>query len=184
MKSRRKPRPAPVDGFTLTPERVPKKFVPRESSAQEKIFLHFHGRAPERRVKRTKAGLVEYYTKAIAPACDLPGADLLYATLAGVRMTVGQVAKLRRGGLRPGAPDINLDVARHGYAGLRIELKRGKGKYARADPHQIAWIKRLQTEGYFAGVCKGAEHAIETITWYLSGPRTQLMVEIEQRLDE
>lgn len=75
----------------------------------------------------------------------------------------GQRAK--RKGLAKGYPDINLDIARHGFHGLRIELKR-PGERPTMD--QLDWLERLTTAGYLALICWGADPTIATIADYLS----------------
>ena len=100
----------------------------------------------------------------------LPGIDLLYATLNGVRLPIGLAVKMSKAGLKRGPLDINLDVARGGFHGLRIEMKRIKGGVETRE--QFVWAKRLRDEGYQAFVCPGAGSAIAMIEHYLRQPRT------------
>ena len=67
-------------------------------------------------------------------------------------------------GVRAGYPDILLDVAKHGYHGLRIEMKRMGNK-----PTQLQrdWHERLVAQGYAVVVCYSAEEAWDTILKYL-----------------
>ena len=60
---------------------------------------------------------------------------------------------------------IKTAVARNGYHGLYIELKRQKG--GTVSETQKSWITALAGQGYKAVVCKGAEEAIGTIKNYL-----------------
>lgn len=71
------------------------------------------------------------------------------------------------GCIRPGFPDINLPVARGGYHGLFIELKRRKD--GRVSSDQQWWLDRLRGQGYCATVAKGAEEAKEIVLGYLGG---------------
>jgi len=64
-------------------------------------------------------------------------------------------------------PAILLDVPRGGFHGLRIELKREKGSYPTED--QKEWLRRLREYGYCACVCRGFDHARQTIENYLDG---------------
>ena len=105
--------------------------------------------------------------------CKLPGVDLLYATLNGVKLPIGYAVKLSKAGLKRGPLDINLDVARGGYFGLRVELKRTK--YGQLTPEQIEWRYRLSQEGYASGVAYGASKAIAMIENYLKQPRTMVI---------
>ena len=75
--------------------------------------------------------------------------------------------RLRAEGLKKGVPDICLPVARMGFHGLYIELKRIKN--GRATEEQRAWLKKLTAEGYLACICHGGQAAAEVITDYLNG---------------
>ena len=78
-------------------------------------------------------------------------------------------ARLKSEGLRAGVPDINLDVARGEYHGLRIEMKRRRG--GRISPEQAAWLEALREQGYAAIVARGWEEAADAIEKYLRGDR-------------
>ena len=73
---------------------------------------------------------------------------------------------LRMQGVKPGIPDIFLPVARGGWHGLYIEMKRRNG--GRLSDEQAAMLEALREQGYCAWVCKGANDAIDLITEYLS----------------
>ena len=73
--------------------------------------------------------------------------------------------KFKAEGLRKGYPDLGLDMARRGFHGLRIELKRVKG--SKTSDEQIEWIEYLTAQEYYAVVCTGAVDAIRLIGWYL-----------------
>lgn len=68
-------------------------------------------------------------------------------------------------GLKSGVPDICLPVARGGYHGLYIEMKRQQGSYA--TQKQREWIEALREQGYRAEVCRGFDEASELILAYL-----------------
>ena len=78
-------------------------------------------------------------------------------------------ARLKAEGLRAGVPDINLDVARGEFHGLRIEMKRRRG--GRVSPEQAAWLEALREQGYAAVVAYGWEEAADEIEKYLRGDR-------------
>jgi hypothetical protein len=73
--------------------------------------------------------------------------------------------RLTAEGVRRGVPDICLPVARGGFHGLYIELKR-REKWKISD-EQENWLKALAKEGYSAFVCFGCEEAKATIEAYL-----------------
>lgn len=68
-------------------------------------------------------------------------------------------------GLKKGVPDNFLPVARGGYHGLYIELKRVRG--GKLSPEQRQWIDNLNAQGYRAEVCKGWQASVQVIEDYL-----------------
>jgi len=90
----------------------------------------------------------------------------IYSHLNGMRTTVGTAIKARDAGAKAGTPDLFLPVARGGYHGLYIEMKRQKGGTLSAI--QKDTIESLKEEGYAVYVCKGAKAASEVITTYMS----------------
>ena len=99
---------------------------------------------------------------------NLPELEYLNGSLNGVRLTIGQAVKAKRGGMKKGFPDISLPVPRGGYHGLFIELKVDKNK---PSSEQEAWLERLVDQGYYAAVVWGADAAITLIEFYLRGAR-------------
>ena len=73
---------------------------------------------------------------------------------------------LRLQGVKSGVPDLFLPVARGGWHGLFIELKRQKG--GRLSEDQKAWIDALNEQHYYATVAQGAEEACDVIFKYLT----------------
>lgn len=66
-------------------------------------------------------------------------------------------------GVRPGNPDIYVDVARGGYYGLRIELKAPGG---RLTPEQVVVGKGLLNQGYLWVEARGWLRAAAVCRWY------------------
>ncbi|MCL2183364.1 MAG: VRR-NUC domain-containing protein [Chitinispirillia bacterium] len=95
-----------------------------------------------------------------------PELALLHAIPNGGHRRKAVAAKLKAEGVKSGVPDIDLPVARGGYHGLKIEMKRTRGGVT--SPEQKWWIEQLTAQGYSASVCHGAESAIKTIEWYLN----------------
>lgn len=95
----------------------------------------------------------------------------LVGSASGARLTMGNLMKLKRAGvIKKAWPDLFLAVAvetyhRDLFHGLFIELKRRKG--GTVSPEQAIMIGDLQSLGYKAIVCKGADHAITEIKRYL-----------------
>lgn len=90
-------------------------------------------------------------------------------------------AKMKREGLSPGYPDTLLDVARGGWYGLRVEVKKSAHWNERLDmPYaagrptadQKRWHERLTLNGYLVAVSWGWEPAWSLFLWYLHLPLT------------
>lgn len=126
--------------FKLT---APKPFIPKEMDEQIAVFEYAHYAAKQD-----------------------PRWKLLFATMNGVRVSIGLARKMKRAGNRPGVPDLFLPVV--GYAGcpgLWIELKRLKGGVLSDD--QKWWHAALAMQNYQVRVAKGAAAAISLIKEYL-----------------
>ena len=78
---------------------------------------------------------------------------------------ISYARKQQRLGLKAGVPDLFLPVARGGFHGLFIELKRQRG--GTVSQKQEDWIGRLQVEGYRVEVCKGWQRAAKILCEYL-----------------
>lgn len=77
--------------------------------------------------------------------------------------------RLKAQGVRAGQLDLNLDVGRGGWFGLRIELKATReelGKAPPVDPKQRKIIAELREDGYYACVCEGWDAARSVLVWY------------------
>ena len=94
-----------------------------------------------------------------------PELGLLYAIPNGGKRAIKTAIALKAQGVKSGVPDMCLPVARGGYHGLYIELKRQKGGVV--SETQKSWRTALAKQGYKAVVCKGADEAIGTIKEYL-----------------
>lgn len=95
-----------------------------------------------------------------------PNLNLIYAIPNAGKRSLAIGAKMKREGLKSGVPDLFLPVARKGYHGLYIEMKRRKG--GSVSKEQKDWIRDLTEEGYQVLVCKGADEAIKAICDYLN----------------
>lgn len=95
-----------------------------------------------------------------ASAARYPGCELLF------HIPNENAHHKVRQGVCAGVPDLLLPVARGGYHGLWLELKRADGSN-HPSPLQLAWLARLECEGYRCCVAYGAAQAIDAITKYL-----------------
>lgn len=94
-----------------------------------------------------------------------PEVSLLFHIPNGGRRDAAEAANLKRQGVKPGVPDLFFPVARGGYNGLFIELKRTEG--GRLSEYQKHWLHLLEKQGYCAVVCHGAREAVDVIIRYL-----------------
>lgn len=90
---------------------------------------------------------------------------LLHAIPNGGYRSMSTAKVLKMTGVKAGVPDMFLPVARKGFHGLYIELKRIKRSALSA--HQAEWIDALKAQGYKCEVCKGWIEARDTILGYL-----------------
>lgn len=75
-----------------------------------------------------------------------------------------EAVKLKRTGVSAGVPDLCVPMARSGYHGLFLELKRLKG--GKISENQQYWIDVLRAQGYKCEVCPGFEAAKLVIDEY------------------
>ena len=94
-----------------------------------------------------------------------PEIDLLYHIPNGGRRGKAEAGRFKNEGVKSGVPDICLPVARGGFHGLYIEMKRQKG--SRTSGEQKDWIEWLWRQGYKAVICKGWQEAAQIIREYL-----------------
>ena len=98
-----------------------------------------------------------------------PEVDLMFHVPNGGSRNPAEAARLKAQGVKPGVPDLFLPIARNGYHGLFIELKRKTG--GRTSPEQERIVRQLNQQGYKAVVCKGWNAAADIIEEYLGGTR-------------
>ena len=102
---------------------------------------------------------------AVLSAGRRPELRLIYHIPNGGSRNAIEARNLKAQGVKAGVPDICLPVARKGYHGLYIELKRQQG--GRVSEAQDGWIKALNEQGYLAKVCAGFMEAVRLIEDYL-----------------
>lgn len=95
-----------------------------------------------------------------------PELALLFHIPNGADRHPAVAAKLKRQGVKAGVPDLFLPVARGGWHGLWVEMKRRKG--GRLSEDQKAWIEALTEQKYMAVRADGAEEACDVIFKYLT----------------
>ena len=98
-----------------------------------------------------------------------PELALLFHIPNGGKRGAKEAAIFKAAGVKRGVPDLCLPVARKGYHGLYIEMKRKKGGYAQ--PTQIRWARDLERQGYAVALCHGWEEAAKVLEEYLNDGR-------------
>lgn len=104
------------------------------------------------------------FTWAGLASAAMPELRILTASANGGHRHIAVAAKLKASGVKAGYPDITLNVARHGYHGLFIELKFGKGRVSES---QKWWHEQLMRQRYLVSVCYGWQAAKQVIVAYL-----------------
>jgi hypothetical protein len=95
-----------------------------------------------------------------------PSLELLYASPQGELFRRAH-GRAHIPGLAPGIPDLHLPVARGGFHGLWIELKRLYG--GKVSEKQVWWHASLRGAGHRVEVCRGADNALAVLLDYLGG---------------
>ena len=95
-----------------------------------------------------------------------PVYSMLFAIPNGGKRSLRVGAKLKLEGVRAGVPDLMLPVARGGYHGLFIEMKRTEG--GGLSKEQKQWKEKLMAQGYQFVMARGAEAAKKAITEYVN----------------
>lgn len=73
---------------------------------------------------------------------------------------------MQYGGVKRGYPDLVIDIARGGFHGLRIEIK--KPDDGKVSDEQVERLQMLTDEGYRAVVTEGYQETMDEILNYLS----------------
>ena len=79
-------------------------------------------------------------------------------------MAIRNMAKLKKEGLKSGVPDLFIPVAKNGFNGFFIEMK--KPKTGVVSENQDYWLNTLSYNGYRAEVCYGFDEAKTVIDEY------------------
>ena len=96
-----------------------------------------------------------------------PELALMFAIPNGGHRHPAVAAQLKAEGVKAGVPDVFLPALTREWGGLFIELKRRDHSNG-PTPEQREWIGRLNTAGYRAVICYGADEAVNAILDYLA----------------
>ena len=91
-----------------------------------------------------------------------------------------KVAKdLKEEGVKSGVPDIMIPVARNGFHGVFIEMKKPSGH---TTTYQEEWLNQLAILGYLALTCHSSNEAIELIEYYFGKRSKPITWKLEKEL--
>lgn len=128
--------------------------------------LYINLKAKSQRKKRNEDDLqmrcVRHWQERFRPDSD--EYYLLYKVHNEGKKTEMQASKDKAMGIISGAADLNLDIAKHGYHGLRIELKAISGTQSQ---NQKRVEQALQKNGYLYKVIRSLDEFKALINWYL-----------------
>lgn len=132
---------------------------------QKTILSHQPSRAidsmPEF-IDKPYIGKEDEFQKAVAIYLKFNGAFWFHSPNGGSRNAI-EASKLKAMGVLPGVPDCMVLDARHGFAGLAIELKVGRNK---PSEHQLAVAERLVAAGWLVCITWSLDDAISLIDWW------------------
>lgn len=95
-----------------------------------------------------------------------PELKLLHHIPNGGSRGKAEAGRFKAMGVKAGVPDLCLPVARGGFHGLYIELKRERT--GKASAVQVGWFEALREQGYCVTLCHGWVAASEAIVDYLA----------------
>ena len=121
-------------------------------------------------LERDEHNRVISWAKLMVSTGQEPRLRFLRSGFEGIRLSMGTRMQVKRQSIATGWPDLFLSVPSfihepHDYYGLYIELKRVKGGTLSVE--QRAMHDELEAQSYCVHVCRGADHAIQTIKEYL-----------------
>lgn len=138
-------------------------------------------RQGDRRQEPEHVEQVALFRMAALHAEKIPELGFLYAVPNGRKRHISEGIKLKAEGVKPGYPDIGLDVPKYRavtnavyaedclYHGLRIEMK-APGRRGTVSDTQITWHLWLKAQRYYVAVCDTWQQAWNEIVRYLGHP--------------
>lgn len=136
-----------------------------------------------KRFKQRFRGKEERVHTAVCNYLRLQYPDVIFTSeSAGIRLTIGQAAKVKKLRSEAALPDLWIAEPRGGYCGLFLELKRDQAEVydkrgkLRQTPHikaQNAMLIRLLEKGYYAAFGCGFDDAKKVIDSYMDLEKTK-----------
>ncbi len=97
-------------------------------------------------------------------------ANLLNSVPNGGARNVVTGAIIKAEGAVRGVADLELNIARGGWFGLKIEMKTEKGRQSQ---YQRQWQQEIERQGYMYIVARSFDEFRECVGWYMAQPPTE-----------
>jgi hypothetical protein len=98
-----------------------------------------------------------------------PSLEWFHAVPNGGKRDSREAQGLKGQGVTAGILDLALDVARGGFHGFKLELKKPGGKCAKPSKEQEKYIEFVTAEGYFCAVSNDFVECKSLVLDYLEG---------------
>lgn len=126
-------------------------------------------KAPIETIADEDAEMVAFFEWAKRMEGKIPEMRLVHHVPNGGHRHPRVAMQLKRMGVKPGIPDIEIPVPRRGFTGAHVEMKRTKG--GRLEDEQRKVLLALQEQGRFVFEAKGWDIARNVTLWYFEqGP--------------
>lgn len=93
--------------------------------------------------------------------------ELAFAIPNGGKRDKITAGKLKAEGVKSGVSDIMIPIARKGFHGFFLEMKKPGERDGESD-NQKKFGAGVEREGYFYAVCEHWEEATHLISWYMA----------------
>lgn len=143
-----------IDEFLAMQKKVRKKPRHKEDDLQMNCVRWFDLRFPQRAIR-------------------------LHHSPNGGRRDAREAARFKKMGVRPGFPDLELNIPSRGWHGLYIELKTKNG---RLSEYQKEYLAALKNDDYRCEVCRSLEDFQSVIYDYLFGIRHEAGTDIRKAM--
>lgn len=138
--------------------------MPSKKYTQAWGALYGNAQAPKPRRPFTRSNIPTEEMEQCKLVQWLHDKGILFYAIGNGRRDAAEGAKFKRLGVSAGVPDLCIPYARKSRHGLYIELKRITGGVL--SDAQKSWLAFLNEQNYQAQVCRGFEHAKQTIEDY------------------
>lgn len=101
---------------------------------------------------------------------EYPELDLIFHIPNAGKRSIQTGINFKEEGLKPGVSDLFLPVARGGYHGFFLELK--KDSKTKPKKKQIEWMEKVAKQGYLVKVYYDFKEAVKDLFYYINNEIT------------